>query len=285
MPILTVANRYLQLAPVIVTSPTARCGTTLVQRLLTTSDNAFVYGEEVGHQIRTVTVWLIGLLRHFDRAHPGMNADFERALAGTLADWRPGLTAPAEVMRAAWTETFYQLPSALSEFSRSVSRPVWGFKFPSYDRDTLKAFLSLMPRARVIYLIRNVCDALSSAKARRFVIGEEDTGRFCAVWAKNMREIVELGLDQRVLFVKYEDLLARPEEHLQLLAQFTGAQGIDPKAFDLKVNTFEGAEAEGFSPTQYIAPEPLTESDRAIIMAKAGPVLTHLYADPFRTAA
>ncbi len=285
MTTLTVADRYLELAPVIITSPTTRCGTTLAQRLLTASANGFIYGEEVGHQIRTVTTWLVGMLRHFDQAHPNVDADFERALAGTLADWRPGLTAPTEVMRAAWIETFYQLPFALSEFSRSIGRPVWGFKVPGYDRDTLKALLSLMPKARVVYLIRNLGDALSSAKARRFVVTEEDVARFCTDWAKNMREIVELGTDQRLLFVKYEALLASRDDHLQMLERFTGAEGLDPRTFDLKVNTFEGEAADGHSPTQYIAPEPLTDKDREIIMAKAGPVLTHLYPDPFQAAA
>ena len=41
--IINLPDRYLTAAPVIVTSPTTRCGTTLVQRLLCASDNAFVY--------------------------------------------------------------------------------------------------------------------------------------------------------------------------------------------------------------------------------------------------
>lgn len=285
MTTLTVPDRYLGLAPIIITSPTTRCGTTLVQRLLTASSNGFVYGEEVAHQIRTVTVWLIGLLRHFEQTYQSIDSDFERALAGTLTDWRPGLTAPTEVMRAAWIETYYQLPFALSEYSRSVGRPVWGFKAPSYDRDTLKALLALLPNAKVIYVIRNLCDALKSAKARRFVTGEDEIGQFCTDWAGNMREMIDLALDDRVLFLKYEDLLSRPAEHLQLLQLFTGAQDLDARVFDIKVNTFEGSEAEGHSPSQYIAPIELTEAERAIVMAKAGPVLTHLYPEPFETSA
>src|SRR5947209_314180 len=124
MATLSVPNRYLGLAPVVVTSPTPRCGTTLVQRLLTASSNAFIYGEEVGHQVRTLTGWLIGLLRQFEQTSANVDPDFQRALEGTLADWRPGLTAPTEVMRRAWIETYYQLPATLSEFSASIGRPV-----------------------------------------------------------------------------------------------------------------------------------------------------------------
>ncbi len=285
MATLSIPNRYLALSPVIVTSPTARCGTTLVQRLLTSSENAFVYGEEVGHQIRTVTVWLLGLLRQFERVRQSADADFRRALAGALTDWRPGLTAPTDVMLGAWIETYYQLPFALAEFSGSVGRPVWGFKVPGYDRDTLKALLLMMPDARVVYVMRNLCDALKSAKSRRFVGGEDQTRGFCAEWARNVREMIDLATDPRVLFVKYEELLASRAERLQRLEAFTRARGMDPATFDLKINTFEGAEAEGHSPTQYIAPAELTEAERAIVMAEAGPVLTHLYPDPFRAAA
>ena len=285
MATLSVPDRYLNLSPLIITSPTARCGTTLVQRLLTASGNAVVYGEEVGHQIRTVTVWLIGLLRQFEETRLDADADFGRALAGALTDWRPGLTAPTDVMLGAWIETYYQLPFALAEFSRSVERPLWGFKIPTLDRDTLKALLLLMPRAKVIYVIRNLCDALKSAKARRFVVDEAGASRFCAEWAKNMREMIDLASDSRVLLVRYEDLLADRAGRVQLLERFTGARTLDAQVFDLKINTFRGAEADGHSPTQYIEPAELTETERRIVMAKAGPVLTHLYPHPFQAAA
>ncbi len=284
MALLTVPDRYLELAPVIVTAPSSRCGTTLVQRLLTASANGFVYGEEVGHQIRTVTIWLVGLLRRFHETGPLGDQDFARALAGTLTDWRPGLTAPAEVMRAGWVETYYQLPKALADYSRQVGRPVWGFKLPGLDRDTLKALLSLMPRARVIYLVRNLADVLKSAKGRRFVASEDDVARFCADWARNLRESIDLADDPRVLFVRYEDLVALPQASLPLLEQFTGAQGLDARTFELKLNTFEGEEADGHSPTQYIAPVELTPPEQNILMAKAGPVLTQLYPHPLGIA-
>ena len=285
MSVLTVPDHYLGLAPVIVTSPTTRCGTTLVQRVLTASANGFIYGEEVGHQIRTVTVWLIGLLRQFDRTAEGADQDFARALQGTLADWRPGLTAPAEVMRSGWVETYYQLPLALAEHSRRVGRPVWGFKLPGLDRDTVKALLSLMPRARVVYLVRNLTGALSSAKARRFVSTPDDVAAFCADWARNVREAIDLAADPRVLFLRYEDLISRRQEHLDRLQAFTGAQSLDAKTFELKVNTFEGCETDGHSPSQYIAPMALTEAERGIVMARAGPVLTQLYPEPFAAQA
>jgi hypothetical protein len=279
MATLEVPNRYLALAPVIITSPTARCGTTLVQRLLCASENAFMYGEEVGHQIRTVTTWLIGMLQQLERTEAATDADFQRAMAGTLTDWRPGLTAPTAVMQKAWIETYYQLPATLAEFSSSIGRPVWGFKAPSFTRDTLRALLSMMPQAKVIYVFRNPADVLSSAKARKFVQGEEQVRQFCAEWAKNLLEVSQLARDERILFMKYESLLAQKSDHVRLLEAFTGARNTSETVFDLKINTYQGEAAQGYSPTQYIAPESLTDADRAALEAEAGPIMAHFYGD------
>lgn len=277
MATLDVPNRYLALAPVIITSPTGRCGTTLLQRLLSSADNGYIYGEEVGHQIRTVLVWLIGMLRQLEDTEHATDADFERSLAGTLRDWRPGLTAPTAVMRKAWVETFYQLPAALADYSREIERPIWGFKVPGYSRDMLRSLVSMMPKTRVVYVFRNLVDVLKSAKARKFTQTEDQTTLFCSEWAKNLREAAELARDERVLFVKYEDLLLRPSEHIQLLQMFTGAKNISPKGFDLKINTYEGDPSDGHSPSQYIDPAELTDAERATIQAEAGLVMDHFY--------
>jgi hypothetical protein len=275
---LDVPNPYLALSPVIITAPTARCGTTLVQRLLCTGDNSFLYGEEVGLHIRTLTGFLIGLIQQFERGGAAADVEFERALAGDQDDWRPGLMPPTQVMLKAWIETYYQIPAALADYGTSIGRPIWGFKGPDYARDMLRAFLMLMPKARIIYVFRDLSEALKSAKARRFVTTDEEVAAFCAKWATNMREVADLRADVRVLFLKYEDLIADRAASVAAVEAFTGAVGLKADVFDVKVNTFMGDEARGFSPTQYITPADLTEADRAAITAHAGPVMAALYA-------
>jgi hypothetical protein len=274
---LEVPNRYLALSPVIVTSPTARCGTTLVQRLLTASSNGFVFGEEIGNQLRVLTTWFVDLMQQVERGGAAMDADFEAALKGGHAEWRPGLNPPSKVLMKGWVETYYQLPSTLADYAASIGRPVWGFKYPAYTRDMLRAMLSFMPRARVVYVYRNLYDVLKSAKARRFVNTPEETVQFCAQWATNMSEVAELAGDDRVLILKYEDFVARREEHLRFLETKLGVTGMDAAVFDARINTFRGGEAGGFSPTQYIAPAALSEEDRAAVAGQAGAVLEQLY--------
>ncbi len=82
-----------------------------------------------------------------------------------------------------------------------------------------------------------------------------------------------------MLFLKYENLIEQRHEHVQLLELFTGIENIDVRAFDLKVNTYEGSEAEGHAPGQYIRPAALTKSDRAAVLDEAGKVMERLYSD------
>jgi len=274
---LDVPNRYLALSPVIVTAPTARCGTTLVQRLLCTGDNSFLYGEEVGLHVRTLTGFMIGLIQQFERGGAAADAEFERALSGDQANWSPGLMPPTQVMLNAWTETYYQIPAALADYGQSIGRPIWGFKGPDYARDMLKAFLMLMPKARIIYVFRDLSEALKSAKARRFVTTDEEVAAFCAKWATNLREVLDLRADPRMLLLKYEDMVANPARTVAGVEAFTGATGLNGEVFDVKVNTFQGEEARGFSPSQYIAPAELTPTDRAAVTAHGGAILAALY--------
>lgn len=277
MATLDVPDKYLALAPVIVTAPAPRSGTTLVQRLLTASDNGFIYGEEIGSQMKTLLTLFFAQLQMLDQRGAQLDADFADALAGNLQKWRPFLTAPAGVMQQAWTETFYQLPYTLARHGEAVGRPVWGFKFPSYSRDLMRGLLSLMPNARIVYVFRSLPETLMSAKARRFVTTPEQTTAFCADWAKNLSEASELAQDQRVLFLKYESLLQQPDAHLELLSLFAGVTGVDATELATKINTFEGETTAGHSPTQYIEPVELTDQDRALIDEHAGAVMTALY--------
>ncbi len=274
---LNLTEAYLAAAPVIVTSPTTRCGTTLVQRLLCASDNGFIYGEEVGNQFRALAGLFALQIRACDQNGAEMDDAFALSLAGALNDWRPGLTPPSRVVLEAWTQTFYQLPVRLAAFGEEVGRPVWGFKWPGCPVATARTYMALMPAAKIVYVLRNAVDALKSAKARRFVISAEDAAAFCAEWSRNVRGFMAMADDPRILIVKYEDLIERREAGLELISAFTGVRRMRRSEFDLKVNTFEGEEAQGRSPTQYIAPEPLNEADWAALRAHAGEAMAEVY--------
>ena len=270
MPELDLSAAYLEAAPIIVTSPTTRCGTTLVQRVLCASDNAIVYGEEIGRQFQALTALFATQIRYCENHQAKLDEDFARAIGGVLTDWRPSLAPPAQVLLRAWTDTYFQLPLALARFGSEIGRPIWGFKWPGCPIELITAYLTLMPRAKVVYVMRNLVDALKSAKARRFVTNAAEVESFCVQWAKNAQAALGLQKHGRVLILPYERLLERRDEQLGALGAFTGARGLRPQAFDVKVNTYLGDKADGHSPTQYIEPAPLTEAEFETVFDKAG---------------
>jgi len=281
---LNIPASFLAAAPVIVTSPATRCGTTLVQRLLTASDNGFIYGEEIGNQFRTLAGMFALQIKACDQNGEAMDDAFALALAGGLRDWRPGLTPPSQVVLDAWSQAFYQLPVTLAAFGERMERPVWGFKWPGCPPEQVRTFLTLMPNTKVVYVLRNVVDALKSAKARLFVLDAAGAGAFCAGWAASVQGYLAMADDPRVMILKYEDLIADRAAGMAALSAFTGVTGMRRSEFDLKVNTYEGEEAVGHSPTQYIAPQPLTDEDWAVLRAQAGEAMARCYPDLLRAA-
>ncbi len=274
---LDIPEHYLNAAPIIITSPTTRCGTTVLQRLLTASDNAFIYGEEVGNHFVTLTTWFSIVFETLAKEGADRDLQFQEALSGKLNEWRPHLHVPTQIMLRAWIDTYFQLPLALAEFGRSIDRPIWGFKWPGYPRDTIRALLALMPRARVIYIYRNLIDVLMSAKARRFVKTDEDVAKYCSEWSINMDECHSLKSDERLLFLKYETLLEARDRQVRMIEDFARVSNIQRHVLDVKVNTYQGDEREGRSHSQYIEPAELTDADRAAVHRCAGVVLAQHY--------
>ncbi|HUO11284.1 MAG TPA: sulfotransferase [Caulobacteraceae bacterium] len=273
---LQVPNQYLALDPVIVAAPTVRCGTTLLQRLLNSSLNAVIYGEEIAAYVASLTQTMVGFLQLCDQIGHTMDADLQAALEGRQ-DWRPALMPPVSIIQSAWVETFYQIPAALSAYGASIGRPIFGFKRPDLTSGMMRAMLMLMPRARVIYVYRRLDDVLKSAKARKFVSTEAEVAQLCRNWATNLQECAAMASDPRVLFLKYELLEANGVGNIAAIEQFTGAHGVKADVLGVRINTFRGDEAHGHSATQYIEPMPLTASDRAAIREHAGAVMAQLY--------
>jgi hypothetical protein len=269
---LDLTDSHRALAPIIVTSPTARCGTTLVQRLLSSSDNAFVYGEEIGLHVRHFSDWLLENMMHLEQNGDRFDLEFQRTLHGEQNDWRPGLPPPPHVLLPAYLETFFQVPMALQTYSASIGRPLWGFKCPGLTSNAIRFLLTLMPRATVIYVVRDLVDALKSAKARKFVNGDADLVNFCTAWRDNLSGVLEQAEGQRILLVRYDDLCAQPDAGVARLEAFTRAAAISTRDFSNKINTFIGDPAEGRSPTQYIDPAELSAEEEFVVSAYAQPV-------------
>jgi len=265
------------IAPIILTSPTTRCGTTLLQRLFLSSDNAICYGEDIGTNLNMLTTILMSQLKTVPPFKDDLNAQREAILAGNTDNWTPNVMPDIDGYLNRWIEIYYSLPRFLQDYSASIDRPVWLYKYPGIESDNIGAMRSLFPESKVLFIFRHLEAALKSAKARQFVSTLDEVAAYCMQWRTNMLEISDRSADENIIFIKYEDMIEQPEAHIAMLEAFTGATGINPAVFGTKVNTFAGVEAEGRSNSQYIDPQALNDEELELMERIAGPALAQLY--------
>lgn len=248
-----------------------------MQRLFCTGTNSLCYGEDLGLAMSMMGDVLNNMLSSLPPLKDSINAQREAVLSGDTDSWTPNLMPDVDGYLNCWIEMYYKVPSFLHQYSESIGRPVWALKYPGMDTDTILSIRSYFPNSKVIYIFRHVENALMSAKARQFVTTTEEAGGFCLQWRENLLGVSEHVADNNILFVKYEDMIAKPSEHIAMFEAFTGAQGLQESVFGTKVNTFAGGEDEGRSEDQYIAPEALSDEERKMMDILAGPALAQLY--------
>lgn len=258
-----------------ISSPTARCGTTLLQRLLTSSPETVVFGEGVGAGL----VELCGMLARKERllARAEMHrTDLLRALAGEQF-WYPHLSSEPEGLTRLAAEALTRfLRFHETEAARS-GRLRWGAKLPSVPVPLLKDLRRVIPGAKILYVIRDLHAVARSAKARRFWRTHQELEHLAVTWREAIVASEALRGDPRVLVLDYEHLEQRGTSMLRELEAFTGCRRIDPAVLFARVNTFEGEPEEGRHPSEYLAPGKLDEAELALLervlrFALTGPV-------------
>lgn len=258
-----------------VSSPTARCGTTLLQRLLTSSPDTVVFGEGVAASLIELVGALARKEKLLERAEQH-RVDLLRALGGEQF-WYPHLSSEPEGRTRLAAEALTRfLRFHETEAARS-GRLRWGAKLPTVPVEMLAALRRIVPGAKVLYVIRDLFAAARSAKARRFWRTQAELEQMAVTWRDAVIASESLRADPRVLIVDYEHLEQRGTSLLRELEAFTGCARLDPAVLFAKVNTFEGEPEDGKHPAQYLAPAELDEAELALLertlrFALTGPV-------------
>jgi hypothetical protein len=264
---LTSAPAASALDPLIVTSPLQRSGTTLLQRLLCSAPNTLIYGERAAQELE----FFLSIHAYKVQEYAARRQANTRALAGVLQgqvnDWILELTPDTDGYLQALQEAAFAGIAYCRAFALAQGRPVWGFKYPAWDPGVLKMLRRLMPRARLLFIVRNLLPALRSAKAQHMLDTEAELRRLCQAWQAGMSYIAELGDDPGVLAVRYEDLIARPDEVLQAIAAFSHAERLDRSVLDQRINVLPGQQFDVQSVDGYVPPVELSAAELQIVQA------------------
>lgn len=205
---------------------TGRCGSTLLQKIINSVDDAMIYGEHGG------------FLKHVATAY-FMNLENEK-IKKYIMDKNVAAKAPASVLEdlknprlwSAWTNWYNkkEVKKNFRDFIESFFNPGalqyamhWGFKEIRYGPDDRVAEMlsDLYPDGRFIFIVRHPVDVVASKISVRMSDGiEADAHKWAWQNAFFMNFCKES--EERRTIVRYEDLINKNGQQLKQLFHWLG---------------------------------------------------------------
>jgi hypothetical protein len=220
--------------PILVLGAGHRCGSTLIQRLLSSHPDVMIWGEHLGQLRELLDVhanlrdWSQTLGR---RARDMFQDDGYQSF---MANLLPDVEQVDDAVRV-FVRRLFEDPAI------GMGRPIWGFKEVRYGRPEVERLARLFPGLAVVYLIRDPRDVLRSLDEweRQGTWGRELTENAVNCWHRAAESFVPTGTDDDlpVLRLRYEDVVADPRGTGAAVARHTGldAARFDPKVFDRRI--------------------------------------------------
>jgi len=157
-------------APVFIVSSVRRSGTTLLQRLLCSSSNSLIYGENCANDINLFCNLISTKQSVFQTSKDWYDNQLDAVLQGNVNTWIPDLMPDIEGYLAAYKTGMLSIINYYSDYALKQNRPIWGMKLPEWNPCMLAMLKSVLPEIKIIYLHRNLEDCVRSAKKIEMVI-------------------------------------------------------------------------------------------------------------------
>ncbi len=254
---------------VFVWAPAARCGITLLQRLISSSREILAFGEMdlLGRRLPAAILEVSAVAEESRQAR-------EQLVAGNYNFWASPALPHSEMLVDACIRSFYTMVAAYDRSVRSDGLQRWATKLPSVvPSNTHQIVAKLLPRSRHVWMTRDLESVLRSYKSRQWLKTVVDVAKVSATWVQSMDQIQQLPDDGRTFVLRHEELVAQPAEQIERLRAFLGVKQLDATVLDHRVNTFKGEAARGHSPSEYIQPSELSPDERTTMERIAGPHL------------
>jgi hypothetical protein len=260
------------LSPVLVTSPTIRSGTTLLQRLLCSSPDVLVYGEEIGKDLDLQLQIFSSRKLVYAHSRQRFASSLERVLAGDTGDWildlMPGVDGYLEALHRG---AFAGLGHCRDQ-AAAAGRKVWGFKYPGWPPHLTRQLFDHLPGTRVVFVVRDLADTARSAKAWGGITGGQDLQALCTQWAQGVAFMQQWQQGHPVLMLSFEALVAEPGPVLAQLQDFLGVAGIDPRVLEQRINNLTQGLDTRHGHSGPIVPATLTAAELALVETATGAV-------------
>ena len=271
--------RNLQIPPIFIASPVRRSGTTLLQRLLCSAENAIIYGENCANDLHLLSNLLASKHSILDQTKNWRNRQLQSVLEGDVNDWIADLMPDVNTYLEVYKNLLITLTDHFGNFAYQQGRPVWGVKKPEWNPAALILLQQLIPEMKIIYLHRNLKDCARSAKKIEMIQTPEDLHQFCYLWKQFTENATKLLKGKNVLHLAFEDLTSSPDNAIKQIEAFTNAKNIDKSVMEIKINTHDGDPNLGVGDGLYLKPASLSDGEMAIIKsytANIQPELQHI---------
>jgi hypothetical protein len=195
--------------PVFVLAAAWRSGSTLLQRLLCSTDELVIWGEPYGNAgiLRGLSAAAHRLLAE-DWLDPRHFPAGPEALRGMSQRWVANLYPPPADLRASFRA---QLDTLLHRPAARAGIPRFGLKEVRCDVEVAWTLQWLYPDARFVFLVRNPWDAWSSFKGVTWVHTAPDytvstAKQFARLWQHNTASFLRWH-DRSGLMLRHEDIV------------------------------------------------------------------------------
>ncbi|MCP4380697.1 MAG: sulfotransferase [Hyphomicrobiales bacterium] len=222
--------------PVFVVAPARRCGTTLLQRALNSSGTAIIYGENFMF-LEVFPGSLPGILGNLPLKKARTREVREQVLAGNYDIDASAMFPDYEDYARTMRSQLYQVAGYYRKWSLSYDRQVWGLKHQIRRAESFAAFMNFFPRARFVFIYRNIFDVARSDRAR-FPNDYPSAENFAALgrkWRHNMDFMRSVRRDN-VLHIEYAEIESDGQRFVSLLEEHCGVPGIKPDVFSHRIN-------------------------------------------------
>jgi hypothetical protein len=216
-------------SPVFVFSAGWRSGSTLLQRLITATQEVLVWGEAGGALECFADAWS----RYEQMLGPGGtryrhgfggngSQEFEAFVeAGDegINNWIACMNPPAEHIRAALLAAFDRM---YGEPSRELGYSRWGVKEVRSGIDTASFITGIFPSAKFVFLVRHPFACLESIKRRGWIdstIHDDPLGFFAVHWATLAKQFRSANFGMTLKFEELtssDDIVFRLAEYLEV---------------------------------------------------------------------
>lgn len=210
--------------PIFIFSAGWRSGSTLLQRMITASGGALIWGEAGG----ALDNFADALVRYEQMLGPG-GQRYKYGFGGngekqyqqlritgkeSVHKWVACLNPPGETFVDAFRDFFktaYAAPAA------ELGYPNWGIKEVQSGIETASFMNRLYPEAKFVFLIRNPIDCLTSIKRRNWM-GHHGDADPLTYYSTHWQRLAEGFREAEFGFrVRYEDLLCSPQTMEELV--------------------------------------------------------------------